>query len=105
MSALGQKQTSGHVRVMSALLPIADIVQNGCDVRFVPIADIGTQPLNVRFRVAISPPRRRSIYYGGRGDDAAADSCKIMLGGRHADNRSRRRRPQYPDLGIDRTRS
>src|SRR5262249_33486517 len=28
-----------------------------------------------------------------------------MLGGRHADNCSRRRRPQYPDLGIDRTRS
>ena len=38
MSALGQKQTSGHVRVMSALPPKADIDQSGCDVRFVPTA-------------------------------------------------------------------
>ena len=37
MSALGQKQTSRHVRVMSALPPKA---QYGRDVRFVPKADI-----------------------------------------------------------------
>ena len=41
MSALGQKRTLRHVRVMSALPPKADMDQSGCDVRFVPIADIG----------------------------------------------------------------
>ena len=40
MSALGHKQTSAHVRVMSALPPKADIDQHGRDVRFVPKADI-----------------------------------------------------------------
>jgi hypothetical protein len=40
MSALGQKQTSVRVRVMSALPPKADIRQRSCDVRFVPKADI-----------------------------------------------------------------
>jgi hypothetical protein len=40
MSVLGQKQTLGHVRAMSALPPKADIRQRTCDVRFVPKADI-----------------------------------------------------------------
>jgi hypothetical protein len=40
MSALGQKRTSGHVRVMSALPPKADIAERDRHVRFVPIADI-----------------------------------------------------------------
>ena len=40
MSALGQKQTSAHVRVMSALPPKADIDQHAGDVRFVPKADM-----------------------------------------------------------------
>jgi len=40
MSALGQKQTSAHVRVMSALPPKADITDHDWDVRFVPKADI-----------------------------------------------------------------
>src|SRR6516225_7053625 len=40
MSALGQKQTSGHVRVMSALPPKADIAEGNRDVRFVPKADM-----------------------------------------------------------------
>ena len=40
MSALGQKQISGHVRVTSALPPKADIGSQPCDVRFVPKADI-----------------------------------------------------------------
>jgi hypothetical protein len=40
MSALGQKQTSVTVLVMSALPPKADIVQHGGNVRFVPKADI-----------------------------------------------------------------
>jgi hypothetical protein len=42
MSALGQKQTSARVRVMSALTPKADIRRHDYDVRFVPQADILT---------------------------------------------------------------
>src|SRR5215467_5957785 len=41
MSALGQNQTSAHVRVMSALPPKADITGRDCHVGFVPKADIG----------------------------------------------------------------
>jgi len=37
MSALGQKQTLGHVRIMSALPPKADITLH---VRYVPNCDI-----------------------------------------------------------------
>jgi hypothetical protein len=45
MSALGQKRTLNHVRPMSALPPKADIVHDGGNVCFVPIADIDrTQP-------------------------------------------------------------
>src|SRR5262249_50281190 len=40
MPALGQKQTSGHVRAMSALPPKADIGTLSRNVRFVPKADI-----------------------------------------------------------------
>ena len=40
MSALGQKQTSARVRVMSALPPKADIDNDGRDVRFVPKATL-----------------------------------------------------------------
>src|SRR5215467_13445838 len=39
MSALGQKQISEHVRVMSALPPKADIRRRCSDVRFVPKAE------------------------------------------------------------------
>jgi hypothetical protein len=39
-SALGQKRTLGWVRVMSALLPKADIEPRSRNVRFVPKADI-----------------------------------------------------------------
>ena len=49
MSALGQKRTSKHVWVMSALPPKADIAERGDHVRFVPKADIGARPSNVRF--------------------------------------------------------
>src|SRR6516164_8152216 len=48
MSALGQKQTLAVVRLMSALPPIADMVQRDRDVRFVPIADIGCYSINRR---------------------------------------------------------
>ena len=40
MSALGQKQTFGKVRLMSAIPPKADMNQSCRDVRFVPQADI-----------------------------------------------------------------
>jgi hypothetical protein len=40
MSALGQKQTSAHVAVMSALPPKADITAMQTNVRYVPEADI-----------------------------------------------------------------
>jgi len=40
MSALGQKQTFGSVRLMSALPPKADIAESEWHVRFVPKADI-----------------------------------------------------------------
>src|SRR5262249_60127248 len=40
MSALGQKQTLGDFRLMSALPPKADIGTQPRDVRFVPKADI-----------------------------------------------------------------
>jgi hypothetical protein len=40
MSALGQKQTSAHARVMSAIPPKADIGTQPQNVRFVPKADI-----------------------------------------------------------------
>jgi hypothetical protein len=42
MSALGQKQTSQHLRAMSALPPKADIGTQPLNVRFVPKADITT---------------------------------------------------------------
>ena len=38
MSALGQKQTSEHDWIMSALPPKADITEHGSNVRFVPKA-------------------------------------------------------------------
>jgi len=47
MSALGQKQTLAHVRVMSALPPKADIAEGDRHVRFVPKADIGSVPEGV----------------------------------------------------------
>ena len=40
MSALGQKRTSEHVRIMSALPPKADIAKRDRHVCFVPKADI-----------------------------------------------------------------
>jgi len=44
MSALGQKRTLEHVRVMSALPPKADIGSQPRNVRFVPKADICDWP-------------------------------------------------------------
>ena len=55
MSALGQNQTSAHVRVMSALPPKADIAERHRDVRFVPKAD----SCSAAKRTVIRSPGRR----------------------------------------------
>ena len=52
MSALGQKQTLGKVRLMSALPPKADIDRARRDVRIVSKADIES---------SIRSPRRQSV--------------------------------------------
>jgi len=54
VSALGQKQTLGHLRSMSALPPKADIAEGDRHVRFVPKADIAT--IRVTLRAAGSSP-------------------------------------------------
>ena len=53
MSALGQKRTLERFHPMSALPPKADMDQSGCDVRFVPLADIerGSEPPVITFSV------------------------------------------------------
>jgi hypothetical protein len=43
MSALGHKRTYAAQKVMSALPPKADICGATRDVRFVPIADLGSE--------------------------------------------------------------
>ena len=53
MSALGQKQTFAPQKVMSALPPIADMCSATRDVRFGPIADIGTN-LHVGYSITSS---------------------------------------------------
>jgi hypothetical protein len=63
MSALGQKQTSGQVCGMSALLPKADMDQHSRDVRFLPIADIRRLILAGDAGEAASP-RRQGIFCG-----------------------------------------
>ena len=66
MSALGQKQTSAHVRVMSALPPIADIDQHG--------------PVDNQFEVGWSlhwPLRRHSIALKVLRAFAVAVRCSI----------------------------
>jgi hypothetical protein len=54
MSALGQKQTSAHVRVLSASPPKADITQRCCHVRFVPKAHIRCAPAQRKNPFAVS---------------------------------------------------
>ena len=60
MSALDHKQTSTHVRAMSAIPPKADIGTQSWDVRFVPKADIG--------RYGHYGAAHFSESYGGGGD-------------------------------------
>src|SRR5262249_58199147 len=70
MSALGQKQTLGKVRPISALPPKADIDRACRDVRFVPKADICTAANSRQsrigadeFSVAIGFGRSSSRYW------------------------------------------
>ena len=58
MAALGQKQTSRHVRVMSVLPLKADIRQREWHVRYVPVADI-LAPTETR----VSSPRESAILF------------------------------------------
>jgi hypothetical protein len=59
MSALGQKRTSKHVRVMSALPPEADIQSSSWDFRFVQKASKGSAKNNFLW-LAVVP-----IFYQG----------------------------------------
>jgi hypothetical protein len=56
---LGQKQTSGWRPLMSALPPIADMVQHDRDVRFVPIATKVRRKMVNRARRRRNPRHRR----------------------------------------------
>src|SRR6516165_8207382 len=75
MSALGQKQTSEHDWVMSALPPKADIGTRSRNVRFVPKADISqlltgrSSPRRIPYTVwysAIAITARVSVLLGCR---------------------------------------
>src|SRR5262249_6187762 len=57
MSALGQKQTSEHGWIMSALTPKADMDQHGRDVRFVPKGDFRNDNATVK---SLSSPRSKT---------------------------------------------
>ena len=54
MSALGQKQTLGHLRLMSALPPKADITAAQTNVRFVPKADVSNRSKAARYSITSS---------------------------------------------------
>jgi hypothetical protein len=84
MSAMGQKQTSGHVRAMSALPPKADItaavllvrrVPGPLDARFVMPADPLNKGRSRRFDTKRSTPLRPPTP-GGK---IAKVSCLIEL--------------------------
>jgi hypothetical protein len=55
MSALGQKQKSAHVSVMSALPPKADIGTKLRDVRFVPEADDAVHQISTLLDLPLKP--------------------------------------------------
>src|SRR6516164_4959777 len=70
MSALGQKQTSEHVGVMSALPPKADIAERDWHVRYVAIEDI-VRCVKIR-RYSITSSARASNDGGTRRPSACA---------------------------------
>jgi hypothetical protein len=81
MSALGQKQTSAHVHVMSALPPKADIVRHDRDVRFAPESGHGLQHQSIR-SMSVRSPVVASVAlsivgkdHGPRGVGSRANYC------------------------------
>ena len=61
MSAMGQKLTSRHARVMSVLPLNADIRQRIEHVCFVPIADLADRHRVRKLRTAIKDPLRNAL--------------------------------------------
>src|SRR6516225_2826481 len=59
MSAIGTKRTLRHVHLTSALPPKADMDQHGCDVRFVPKADIPRCGRDRRYSITSSAATRK----------------------------------------------
>jgi hypothetical protein len=78
MSGLGQKQTSHHGRVMSALPPKADIAGRQLDVRFVPKADV----LLRRFRMPQGRVElvKRPIYFIAGDHQRGTDTDGVVMG-------------------------
>jgi hypothetical protein len=66
MSALGQKQTSQHIRVTSALPPKADILRRLSDVALLPKADIAPNETRVWL-----------IYEGWQLNDVGRDPSRL----------------------------
>src|SRR5262249_25936988 len=60
-SALGQKRTSAHVRVMSALPPKADIESQSRNVRFVPKADMPATSRDIECALFLPVPVGRHV--------------------------------------------
>ena len=75
-SALGQKQTSGHDRLMSALPPIADITESDWDVRFVPNGDISNGFTRVCFEW-LEPIRQSEFSVENVGNPAPGIKSQI----------------------------
>src|SRR6516165_75650 len=75
MSALGQKRTLGDFRLMSALPPKADMDHQGCDVRFVPKADI-----NRSFNHLVCKSMRHNLCQPGRGCPRRCEAEILAVG-------------------------
>src|SRR6516164_3328400 len=99
MSALGQKQTLGHLRAMSALPPKADIGTQPRDVRFVPKADILRCEKNVVIR---SPCRRGSGMRPGSGQEVLWTSSDRRIACSSLSAEIRFTRPLVPGVGRSR---
>src|SRR6516162_8939639 len=87
MSALGQKQTSAHVRVMSALPPKADIPRHERHVRFVRrVQPVDATPSNLARGGGVrwsglhgyGSPRSRGLSFGSAG--RTVNVWRISLG-------------------------
>src|SRR6516165_2752595 len=85
MSALGQKQTSEHDWIMSALPPKADMLQLDRDVRFAPKADIrGSSSLLLSLTAGCILLRRRVLL------SHAIELCLLLVTQRRIKGAKRR---------------